>query len=491
MVDQYRGLREIGFDRCEFINSTLSSAERRYNQNHLLPEGRLQFVFVSPERFVIREFRDALATTAENQHCFSYVVIDEVHCVSEWGHDFRTPYLNLGRHSVQFCRTWTGEDIPLFGLTATASFDVLADIERELQIPDDDGNAVVRYENTVRDEINYSVKEVNIDENALGNRNIRNIRQVIGSTKQLEVVRILQAKQQLLDRFNTDEALERIVKHSWEFYLPVTVKQRYEAQFQNSEEAYAHYSQEQRRQLQIEGAVFPEVKFNGDRRQYQYGAVVFAPHRKGALGIIEGGLYSNNEHVTHFPDGVALCGDDSLGYFMGSGDGANADQVDKESFENLDKFIKNQISVMVATKAFGMGIDKPNVRLTVHINIPQSIESFVQEAGRAGRDKKISHSILLFNQQSFEATDGGRTFKDFMLDRDVLLYFHRKSFKGHVKERTIIHELRMEVTFPMISNGERVSQLIQELFGNDQTHFTIKRGRNNWADFLLFLLAMI
>jgi superfamily II DNA helicase RecQ len=74
-------------------------------------------------------------------------------------------------------------------------------------------------------------------------------------------------------------------------------------------------------------------------------------------------------------------------------------EIETESFDNQRKFIENEQNIMVATKAFGMGIDKPNVRFTVHINIPASIESFVQEAGRAGRDRKMALSTIIFNEQ--------------------------------------------------------------------------------------------
>ncbi|MBK9023803.1 MAG: hypothetical protein IPL69_07475 [Saprospiraceae bacterium] len=73
-------------------------------------------------------------------------------------------------------------------------------------------------------------------------------------------------------------------------------------------------------------------------------------------------------------------------------------QWTKDRFSTEEAEINEQ-NLMVATKAFGMGIDKPNVRFTIHFNIPSSIESFVQEAGRAGRDRKVALSTILFNQQ--------------------------------------------------------------------------------------------
>ena len=136
----------MGITRSLFINSVLSPHAKRAAQETIIAGGA-QFVFISPERMVIQEFRDALLKAVEVGFHFAYCVIDEVHCLSEWGHDFRTPYLHLGFNARKFCKTRDGMPLPLFGLTATASF-VLADIERELEIDAEDGHALVRYENT-------------------------------------------------------------------------------------------------------------------------------------------------------------------------------------------------------------------------------------------------------------------------------------------------------------------------------------------------------
>lgn len=88
-----------------------------------------------------------------------------------------------------------------------------------------------------------------------------------------------------------------------------------------------------------------------------------------------------------------------VGTFMGSS-GGNFDEsenIDNESFRNLELFRENKLPIMVATKAFGMGIDKPNVRFTVNMNYSSSLESFVQEAGRAGRDRHMALSVILLS----------------------------------------------------------------------------------------------
>jgi ATP-dependent DNA helicase RecQ len=162
---------------------------------------------------------------------------------------------------------------------------------------------------------------------------------------------------------------------------------------------------------------------------------------------------------------------------MGSGDDDSAALIDEESFYHLDEFKKNKESVMIATKAFGMGIDKPNVRITVHINIPQSIESFVQEAGRAGRDGNMSLSYILFNNNQIEKL--GENGIPYLLDKDVLMYFHKNSFKGELKERVMIYELRTKITFPNTSKLNALNYEINEVFGNDNLEFIVKLGSNN------------
>lgn len=105
------------------------------------------FAFVSPERLQDETFRKRLLETNSNKNYFSYCVIDEAHCVSEWGHDFRTSYLRLGDNARKYCLTKDNVTIPFFALTATASYDVLADVQRELGIPDED--AIVRLEKLI------------------------------------------------------------------------------------------------------------------------------------------------------------------------------------------------------------------------------------------------------------------------------------------------------------------------------------------------------
>lgn len=478
MIDQYNGLRELGIDKCEFINSTLTKAERIFNQRQLLTKGQLHFLFVSPERFVIDDFRKALGNARKNSHYFAYAVIDEVHCVSEWGHDFRTPYLNLGDNAQQYCLTYNGNSIPLFGLTATASFDVLADIERELNIKEDDGNAVVRFENSVRDEINYRVQGVPNTYEGLNDLTEKAIKERIGKKKQEAIFGIIGDKEKVLQSFNNVSAVKSIIKDSYDNYLPINIKQKLTQEAGSEDEAFRRYSHELLSKLIIPANSFG-IKLESGQNLYEYGIIVFTPHREGWLGIRNGynsfGVYDNPNYIKTIlndPYLIHLCQNETLGYFMGSGDN---DIIDKESFYHLERFKENSESIMVATKAFGMGIDKPNVRITIHINLPQSIESFVQEVGRAGRDGKISASIILFNNDLLRISTKPK--EQFHMDKDILLYFHKNSFKGQVKERVMIHELRSRITYPNTNNLKMLTDQLNELYGEqDIVQFALKLG---------------
>lgn len=164
MKDQLDGLINSGIDCAAFINSSQTGIERKETERKL-ESSQLLFIFLSPERLSIASFRERLKNMHNYNVYFSYGVIDEVHCVSEWGHDFRFSYLHLGRNLYNYVRAKSGE-ISLFGLTATASFDVLADVERELSGNGAfslDADVIVRHENATRLELQYKIERVPIN----------------------------------------------------------------------------------------------------------------------------------------------------------------------------------------------------------------------------------------------------------------------------------------------------------------------------------------
>lgn len=261
MKDQYDGLINAGIDCCTYINSQVADtrAEREYDMEH----SKCLFVFMSPERLCIHGFRQRLRNMQDLHVYFAYGVIDEVHCVSEWGHDFRFSYLHLGRNLYQYVlpkQTSGHEHISLFGLTATASFDVLADVERELSGEDAfplDNDAVVRYENTNRLELQYRVVQVDAsdckDKWAVYERKNEMAAQVLGESfgclKELEKPdNIKRIKSRFLQRENImdDDVIDEINKR--DITVPVG------DEWATSENSNAS-------------------------------AIVFCPHRVGSLGV--------------------------------------------------------------------------------------------------------------------------------------------------------------------------------------------------------------
>ena len=125
---------------------------------------------------------------------------------------------------------------------------------------------------------------------------------------------------------------------------------------------------------------------------YDYGGIVFCPHKDNTGVAVFPNLYEVETTHPNTP----------IGTFVGSSNDEDGNFLqnttrEEESFENLELFRDNKIPLMIATKAFGMGIDKPNVRFTVNLNYSSSLESFVQEAGRAGRDQRMALSVIMLS----------------------------------------------------------------------------------------------
>lgn len=366
MKDQYDGLINNGIDCAAFINSSLTRQERKNNEKKL-ESSELLFVFLSPERLSIADFRERLKNMHEFNVYFSYGVIDEVHCVSEWGHDFRFSYLHLGRNLYNYVRAKTKE-ISLFGLTATASYDVLADVERELSgngAFELDADAIIRYENTNRLELQYKVVKVPVQ-----------FKEDKFYDKNNKIDPHLPKALNITDHWASFDSKSTFLK---EYYKKIP---NYLIELQTAENIEEIKTQFAERQNDNHGTeeglnIGIDRSYYSQRSNYDQAGIIFCPH------VNKTGLSVRVNEGKLREEGVQ-----DIASFSGQDD-------DTQSMASLEKFRNNKSPIMVATKAFGMGIDKPNVRFTVNMNYSSSLEAFVQEAGRAGRDKKMALATLL------------------------------------------------------------------------------------------------
>lgn len=380
MKDQYDGLLANGIDCCTYINASIKDARERADREYMLEQAQCQIVFLSPERLCIFSFRKRLQNMYDSNVYFAYGVIDEVHCVSEWGQDFRFTYLHLGRNLYRFVRAKNGP-VTLFGLTATASFDVLADVERELSGSgsyDLDSDALVRCEDTNRLELQYRIVSVPVEFPDEGEKVIprvvreeglpipKDIARERGATvkKSDSLMGVLRDLPAIARQLDTPESINRIVR--------------------------GFYARQGAEEVPGAGETLPaqfEDGFYTRRKTYDEGSIVFCPHR-------------HSTSVSVDACAAAIRGEDmvsELGTFYSAEDSIKAE----ENMHSLVAFRDDRLPVMVATKAFGMGIDKPNVRYTVNVNYSNSLEAFVQEAGRAGRDRAMALATILVSDYRY------------------------------------------------------------------------------------------
>ncbi|MDP8268584.1 MAG: DEAD/DEAH box helicase [Candidatus Tenebribacter davisii] len=477
MKDQVDGLARIGITGSMFINSSLKTVEREFALNKML-SGQALFCFVSPERLMIPAFRLVLENMAEDKRYFSYGVIDEVHCVSEWGHDFRTSYLSLGRNLLDLCKTEKGE-IALFGLTATASYDVLSDVQRELSgnrpergIPDE---AIIRHETTIRDELQFHVEKIDIPiEYVEQSRRLAGkgyfeleIKKQLGELKQYKIIEIIKNASRILQRYNKNSKLvlnSDLINLTYESETTTpTVDQIFE-DIELKDLDHKHFWNESGKNA----------------------ALIFTPHRSWYFGVTD--KYKSYEHSS-FGLYESVKKDVELsnlrcGTFVGvnSDDEKLAQKQEGDNLKNQDDFITNKLDVMISTKAFGMGIDKPNIRLAIHLSYPGSIESYIQEAGRAGRDRKMAVSVLLFNDQIIADRDIENHSID--VDYEIQQYFYSNSFKGEGKEKAVLYEILTEIEHPQQEQKDIIAKKFKEDIGSSEIDFNLKIGDDYGVLFL-------
>ena len=375
--DQIENLNRVGIDRIAGISSLITDRDQKEQTIRAFGLGEYIITFIAPERLQSYEFRNSIKALTTITP-IPLVAIDEAHCVSEWGHDFRTSYLNIGRISREYCGF--GQIPPcLIGLTGTASNIVLRDVQRELNIVELD--AVITPSTFDRKELTFDIfAETSVKKNEL-----------LGN---------------LIER-----------------YFPNTFKKSYTS----------FYS------------------VNGEETN---SGLIFCPNVNGEFGVDE----VRNRMISKGLAVKLYSGEKPKNY--------NSDNWGLEKSKIARDFKNNKFPLLVTTKAFGMGIDKPNINYTVHFGLPGSIESFYQEAGRAGRNRSFSRCVLLLSNDNPDRSNKLLDPKISIEEvREVMksvtsenaddvtraMYFHTNSFKGVSKEIEAVKYI-LDKTSPLDSN---------------------------------------
>lgn len=270
MKDQVDAANQLGIP-ATFINSSLDGYEtaRRFQE---IDRQQYCLLYIAPERFIMPDFIQAM-----NRWNVCMIAIDEAHCISQWGHDFRPSYLQMAKQLNQLPNRPV-----IVALTATATIQVAADIKRLLKIPD--GNHI---------------------QTGFERENLR-----------FQVVKDQKKEQYLVE------------------YLKINKNQS--------------------------GIIYAATRKEVDRIYHLLKKFGFS------IGRYHGGLKENERTAMQ------------------------------------EAFLYDRLQLIVATNAFGMGINKSNVRFVIHYQIPGSLEAYYQEAGRAGRDGLSSEAILLFAPQDIQ-----------------------------------------------------------------------------------------
>lgn len=270
MKDQVDAANQLGIP-ATFINSSLDGYEtaRRFQE---IDRQQYRLLYIAPERFIMPDFIQAM-----KRWNVRMIAIDEAHCISQWGHDFRPSYLQMANQLDQLPNRPV-----IVALTATATVQVAADIKRLLKIP-----------------------ENNHIQTGFERENLR-----------FQVIKDQKKEQYLIE------------------YLKINKNQS--------------------------GIIYAATRKEVDRLYHLLKKFDFS------VGRYHGGLNEN------------------------------------ERTEMQEAFLYDRLQLIVATNAFGMGINKSNVRFVIHYQIPGSLEAYYQEAGRAGRDGLSSEAILLFSPQDIQ-----------------------------------------------------------------------------------------
>jgi ATP-dependent DNA helicase RecQ len=283
MKDQVEGLRRKNITAYSIYSGM--SRKELIRTLKVVTESNCKFLFVSPERLETALFKEFLPGMGVN-----LIAVDEAHCISQWGYDFRPSYLRIAALREEL------PGVPVLALTASATEDVQKDICEKLGLPSADKSVGSK---TKSDDTNWKVFRQSFERPNLS-----------------------------YSAFKVDSRINKIME------------------------------------------IIKKVPGSG---------IIYCKSRKRTREI---------------SDLLRMQGVQSDYYHAGL--------TNEERNRKQEDWIRNRTRIIVCTNAFGMGIDKPDVRIVVHADVPDCLENYYQEAGRAGRDGKTSYAVLLYNNEDLD-----------------------------------------------------------------------------------------
>lgn len=389
MDDQVRGLKE--YYRIDRVMAWYQESGIKDGEAGRLLAGNIM-VFLSPERLLRRVFRNAMRQLNAADIFINYAVIDEAHCVSMWGHDFRPSYLSLDRNFRTFC-AYQGHRPVTVALTGTASQLVLIDLKRELNITDFD--AIVRPDTFDRSELTFNI--VRCPNNRKG-----------------------ATLESILDTIANRLGVTDVSREAWGIVFSYTPNELCEL-----------------------------------------------------LGKFVGAA---DQHAR-----TVLASDDlsSVRYGMYSGSPPKMFDSDRKLWKKykrrtLTAFQRGQIRMLFGNTAVSAGIDNELLNYIVNYRMPQSLEDYYQQCGRAGRSNQPSQCYLVFSDDNPQLTqrwiDGEISeMPKRWDDLGIVSYFHEMSFPGELKDRDGAFTVFKKIFDGEIEQDGRVLLISQTGDKNDRT----------------------
>lgn len=394
MRDQRLTLRNYGIASAEFINVDVKPPDQR----RILEEvkaGYVRMLYVAPERLRIKKFLGELDRLQEFVP-INFLAVDEAHCISEWGHEFRPAYLKLPLLRETLDRRNPG--LRLIALTATAGKPVEQDMRSILELEEHD---VVR-DRTV-DRVRFSYQVVRVPDGISKTQAYHEIltRDIPKSLRQPSLPRILEGRNQRGEKalglafcIYADPHGEHSIDDGVAHYLFQTMGLlEPEARFERSRSA--------RRTFRLDAFSTGKVRAFSSKPPSlcpKCNCYAYTSARRDRQGTHDDeDDPEDDQGEPGNATGMKAC--PSCGEFEGC-QAISPPNWPRMLEQNQENFKDGLYDILVATKGFGMGIDKSSVRFVVHTCMPSGLESWYQEAGRAGRDNERAHVALLVDPPS-------------------------------------------------------------------------------------------